>query len=72
VEQITLLGALMSGMAAMGGAVGMLWRHVEKLHGEAMARVDRTTERIEAELKDCQADREKLWQHIAKMQEPNE
>jgi hypothetical protein len=71
-ENLTLLGTLLTGMTAMGGAVGMLWRHVEKLHSETMARMDKTTDRIEHELKDCQADRVKLWEHITKTQENNQ
>ncbi len=51
----TTLGVLATALTAMGTAVGVLWRQIQKHLGT-----------IEAKLKDCETDRVELWKQLAK------
>lgn len=50
----TTLGVLVTALTAMGGAIGVLWRQIQK--HLAM---------IETKLKDCEDDRLALWRQLA-------
>ena len=61
--QWTTAGILVAGLGVMATVVGVLWRSLMGQFGDVKTRLDSA----EKEMKACQEDRLKIWQHFANM-----